>query len=127
MLDFTFTSPELMRGIVEWEVLDEETLSDHRYVFVKIAGNKNRGRQNQTRGGWSLRKLNNEVFLQRISAAVDVRDQQLAEQATEAAMHIIVEACEVSMPRRPANYHRKPAYWWNEELAGLRRDCNKRR
>ena len=71
--------------------------------------------------------MNNEVFLQRISAAVDVRDQQLAEQATEASMQVIVEACEASMPRRPANNYRKPAYWWNEELAGLRRDCNKRR
>ena len=61
--------------------------------------------------------MNNEVFLQRISAAV--REQQLAEQATKAAMQLIVEACAASMPRRPANYHRKPAYWWNEELAGL--------
>ena len=69
--------------------------------------------------------MNNEVFLERISAVVDLRDQQLAEQATEAAMQVIVEACEASMPRRPANYHRKPAYCWNEELAGLRRDCNK--
>ena len=86
VLDLTFASPEVMRGIVEWEVLDEETLSDHRYVFVKIAGNRSRRRENQTRGGWSLRKLNKEVFLQRISAAVDVRDQQLAEQATEAAI-----------------------------------------
>ena len=42
-------------------------------------------------------------------------------------MQVIVEACEASMPRRLTNYHKKPAYWWNEELAGLRRDCNKRR
>ena len=98
VLNFTFASPEIMRGIVEWEVLDEETLSDHRYVFVKIAGNRIRGRENQTRGGWSLRKLNNEVFLQTISAVVDVRDHQLAEQATEAAMQVIVEAWETSMP-----------------------------
>ena len=92
VLDLTFASPEIMRGIVEWEVLDEKTLSDHRYVFVKIAGNRNLGRENQTRGGWSLRKLNNEVFLQRISAAVDVRDQQLAEQASNQGRKLPQEA-----------------------------------
>ena len=46
VLDLTFASPEVMRGIVEWEVLDKETRSDHRYVFVKIAGNRNRRREN---------------------------------------------------------------------------------
>ena len=50
-----------------------------------------------------------------------------AEEAAEILMRTIADACDASMPRRPSTYHRKPAYWWNEELAGLRNECNKRR
>ena len=42
-------------------------------------------------------------------------------------MRTIAYACDASMPRRPSIYHRKPAYCWDEELAELRNECNKRR
>ena len=42
-------------------------------------------------------------------------------------MKAIADTCVESMPRRPSTFHRKAAYWWNEKLAGLRNECNKRR
>ena len=67
-----------------------------------------------------------DKFLQRISAG-NLEGSATAEEAAEALMRAIANACDASMPRRLSTYHRKPAYWWNEELAGLRNECNKRR
>ena len=44
-----------------------------------------------------------------------------------ASPEVIKNACAASMPCRPSTYHRKSAYWRNEELEGLRNECNKRR
>ena len=70
--------------------------------------------------------MNRNQFLQRISTA-NLEGSATAEEAAEILMRTIADACDASMPRRPSTYHRKPAYWWNEELAGLRIECNKRR
>ena len=43
MLDLTFAFPEVMRGIIEWEVLDEDTL--RRLLEIEIVG----GRPNKRR------------------------------------------------------------------------------
>ena len=68
--------------------------------------------------------MNRDKFLQRISAA-NLKGSATAEEAAEVLMRAIANTCDASMPRRPSTYHRKPAYWWNEELAGLRNECNK--
>ena len=57
----------------------------------------------------------------------DEPQQIPTEEAVEALLRAIADACDASMLRRPSTYHRKPVYWWNEELAGLRNECNKRR
>ena len=125
-MDLIFASPEVTKNISSWEVLDMESLSDHRYIFTKLLGKQNQWRKYKTKGGWSLQRMNRDKFLQRISAA-NLESSATAEEAAEALMRAIADACGASMPRRPSTYHRKPAYWWNQELAGLRNDCNKRR
>ena len=70
--------------------------------------------------------MNRDKFLQRISAA-NLEGSATAEEAVEALMRAIADACDASMPRRPSTYHGKPAYCWNEELTGLRNECHKRR
>ena len=70
--------------------------------------------------------MNRDKFLQRISAA-NLEGSATAEEAAEALMRAIANACNASMPRRPSTYRRKPAYRQNEELAKLRNECNKRR
>ena len=109
-----------------WEVLDTESLSDHRYISTKLLGKQNQRRKYTTKGGWSLQRMNRDKFLQRISAA-DLEGSATAEEAVEVLLRTVTDACDASMPRRPTTYYRKPAYWWNEELAGLRNECNKRR
>ncbi|KAH8410934.1 hypothetical protein KR215_000931, partial [Drosophila sulfurigaster] len=39
-------------------------------------------------------------------------------------MRSIKDACEASMAvRRPCKRHHVPVYWWNEEIANVRRQC----
>ena len=122
VLDLLFTSPEVTKNISSWEVLDAESLSDHRYVSTKLLGKQNQRRKYKTKGGWSLQRMNRDILLQRISAA------NLEGSATaEALMRAIADACDALMPRRPSTYSRKPAYWWSEEWTGLRNECYKRR
>jgi len=56
ILDLTFASPLTAREIVDWSVLDEETRSDHKYIFYRI-GVYGEGRGNCPTG-WSRKKLN---------------------------------------------------------------------
>ena len=126
VLDLSFASPEVTKNISSWEVLDAESLSDHRYIWTKLLGKQNQRGKYKTKGVWSLQRMNRNKFLQRISAA-NLEGSATAEEAAEMLMRIIPDACDASMPRRPSTYHRKPAYWWNEVLAELRNECNKRR
>ena len=69
--------------------------------------------------------MNRDKFLQRISAA-NLDGSATAEEVAEAFIGAIADACDASMSRRSSTYHRKSAYWWNEELAGLRNECIQR-
>ena len=113
VLDLVFASPEVTKNISSWEMLDAESLSDHRYILTKLLGK-------------SVQKMDSDKFLQRISAA-NLDRSASGEEAAEALMKTIADACNASMPRRPPTYHRILAYWWNDELARLRNECNKRR
>ena len=101
ILDLLFASPKVIKNISSWEVLDTESLSDHRYVSTKLLGKQSQRRKNTTKGGWSLQRMNRDKFLERISAA-NLEGSATAEEAAEALMRAIVNACDASMPRRPS-------------------------
>ena len=68
--------------------------------------------------------MNRDKFLQWTSA-VNLEGSATTEEAAEALMRATADPCGASMPCRQSTYHRKPAYRWNEELAGLRNEYNK--
>ncbi|KAK9708888.1 hypothetical protein QE152_g26931 [Popillia japonica] len=37
-------------------------------------------------------------------------------------MEAITHACE-TMPRKKSHHRKRPTYWWNQEIADLRREC----
>ena len=51
VLDLTFASPEVTKNISSWEVLDAESLSDHRYISTKLLGKQNQRRKYKMKGG----------------------------------------------------------------------------
>lgn len=134
VIDVTFASPELSRRIHDWEVLvDEETLSDHRYIRFSVSSSlveeHNRELPN-TGPRWSIKRLNLELLqeaaiIQSWNASllepVDVDTE--ADKLCEAMTHI----CDAAMPRVKALPSKRQVYWWSEEIAELRRRCVARR
>ena len=42
-------------------------------------------------------------------------------------MRRVKEACNMSMKRRKPGKYKDEVYWWNDEIANLRKDCIKAR
>lgn len=119
ILDLTFATPHTAQKIVGWSVLDEETRSDHKYIYYSI------GTYTERRGncptGWSRRKLDP----QKLKQFLDGKD--VPNDACQ-LMEYITGACDAAMPRlKPARSYHKPQYWWTNEIAELRRASLKAR
>ena len=74
-----------IKNISSWEVLDAESLSDHRYISMKLLGKQNQRGKYKTKRGWSLQRMNRNKFLQRISGA-NLEGSATAEEAAEILM-----------------------------------------
>ena len=42
---------------------------------------------------------------------------------TDATMKVIEQACAEAVPRKTSSRSRRPAYWWTDEIADLRKTC----
>ena len=85
--------------------------------------------------GWNLNKLNTERFIQvlmmRQGAILEkprrVGSKEEAEKLVSEVMTLLKKACDASMPRKRFNGRNPPVYWWNPEIAELRRQSHKTR
>ena len=125
-LDLTFNSEESTKAVEEWEVLDEETLSDHRYISFglgRVGRPEAETGRSVNRWRWNPRKLDlgvaRDVILDRRN-----RDQ-LSPLTSDRLSRELEEACiKASRGKSPRRYDtRKPKYWWTPEIAAARRHC----
>lgn len=121
ILDLTITSEEVQ--IEHWLVSEEETLSDHRYIIFEISEAQEKLQNNMQENGWQIGKLN----IQRLEKSIETHllvDEHPTASAFSKALKCI---CDESMPRKK-KCHRGPAvYWWCDEIAQLRKECNQKR
>ena len=134
IVDVTFASPRLARRIPDWRVLDNEVSgSDHRYINfslhreVEVAAPKKQRR-------WATRKLNEDRLTATFLAmtwGMDEReeedDNEDAVQTVKKLTRVVTAACDSAMPRSGPPRGRGPIYWWNDEVAQLRKECNHQR
>lgn len=139
IIDVTLATARTAATVSGWRVLESYSGSDHQYIEFRVGrqgqatNNLQDGRVN--RRGWNVTKLNAEALITTIS-----RGGYLLEEATQTAytseeaeglvdrtMCLIAKSCDASMPRRSRKRHREPMYWWNEEIAELRKKCNRLR
>ncbi|CAD7081162.1 unnamed protein product [Hermetia illucens] len=128
VVDLTFVSPSLARGM-SWCVSERYTHSDHQAVFfetcVEPQGKERSCPKPKKISGWFAKSLDEQSFLE-----VWLDQPDIAGASTERAVHLaqcIAKACDASMPRRCAFPRRRPNYWWNDELTGLRSACHRAR
>ena len=123
--DLTFVSSSLTaENNNAWRVTETYTGSDHRPLTWNLPteremGQTNRGKVNAR--GWEVIAFDAEQF----KTALDVRPIRSGN-ATEIAEHImkrVAHASDATMPRKRFANKRPPVYWWNENIATIRREC----
>lgn len=123
----TLTSANICPRIENWHVMDECTLSDHLYIFFILQSSDNeKKKRNKSYVKWSHKKMDetmyNEFFEWVCTGEMELDVNNAATWLNET----IAGACDAAMPRvKPHN--KNSVYWWSQEIAAARRDCNKSR
>lgn len=137
IIDLTLADQEIARKITGWEVWDKESLSDHNYIhFTLLPHPKNNTKaktSNKPCSGWNVRKMDREQLKSETEAlkviqAIRARFQSSNENANQRAREVnsdLNTLCNATMPkkRHQRGNQRNPMYWWNEEIAELRKEC----
>ncbi|KAI8126689.1 putative 115 kDa protein in type-1 retrotransposable element R1DM [Lucilia cuprina] len=126
IIDITFGSPDLCNQAMEWKVLDDLTLSDHQYITFNIDRRNIAQHVELNLPRWNVRKINIKKFknrmlqIKQITNLNNIEVPNIVNQMTE----IITKCCNDSMPKASEyNKKKRPAFWWNSEIKGLRIEC----
>lgn len=125
IIDLTFVSSGLARGDTFWRLTDIYTHSDHRAIMWLLArqhGSKRRPAGRPKNTGWKTSTFDEEVF--RLAMENDEIKEESLEKKVEEVMRRVAKACDTTMPRRGSKNSYAPVYWWNDEIAALRRESN---
>ena len=128
IIDLTFVSNCLIQYVTTWYVSDIYTNSDHQAIFYELSGNNLPSKMKRKRPkmiGWKHKLLDEETLL--LSMEDRAIGTESANGMADELACILREACDISMPRKYEQNHRQAAYWWTEEIAELRRNCNQAR
>ena len=139
IIDLTIATAGTARRIADWKVLDEETLSDHRYIEFTVSQRekqgKETGRHNKIKHpSWNTRKLDESklrLFLEETRLMDElnwVETPETTETLAKTTRSKMIAACDASAPRRKSERCvGNSMHWWNEELSRLRKECLKAR
>lgn len=126
IIDVTFASENLCSRITSWQVSDCYTHSDHQaIIFEIIAEGGPRTSRPPTSVKWNARSFDRESFTIMMGGNVDLAGS--AEHMSMQLMSLVMNACDAAMRRGTGRNHHTPVYWWNEEIAKLRRLCHRTR
>lgn len=126
IIDITTASVSIAAKTSQWEVLEDETLSDHQYIMMNIHPYPTIS-TNPTRTRWNTRQINVErceETLGNIGNRVQQSDD--ADQAVSCLIDTLTEICNAGMSRtQNLGKSRKHVYWWNDGIASLRCECHR--
>ena len=117
----SLVTTDLVEKVVDWKV-HEVSISDHRLITIDLRdGPVGRGGDNLLReGSYNIRKVDWKKFdlaLTNNLQSVNLIDTSLQEHASRLT-DLIIHTMETNFPKAKKND--KKAYWWTEELAGMR-------
>lgn len=125
IIDITCAGTKGTERIVDWKVLRKESMSDHNYIYLKVARNVSQKKESNTNAyiknkGWNVRSLNEEKFKEYV-------DRWKAETSLDLVterelLNGLKRACDYSMKKvMPGGI--RGVHWWNENIAELRKKC----
>ena len=106
--------------------MEEESLSDHRYVCFELQSRKRDPPQDKPRG-WAVKKFHREAIAECILRTPGLDKTRTTDDITRHYTTEISRVCNASMPRRRQYTNQRPAFWWNTEISELRKCCIKQR
>lgn len=126
VVDVTLVSEQVT--VKNWRVDSRETLSDHNYIVYQVAMRNRTSlhRRSEDRPRWSTKTLN-PVHFKTVFASLSEDKQQQNNVTPENLTKKLQLACDAAMSRTSTTTTKKPAYWWTNEIANIRANCNKMR
>lgn len=122
-IDLTCCSRNLLSKVVNWRVLQKESLSDHQYISYDLEKTEEQKTESK-RKGWLVNKLDKTKLKTKLVEECQGNEGSSADDI----IRIVTKACDFSMPKLKTKPNKwRPAYWWTEEISGLRKDCKKAR
>lgn len=123
ILDLTFSTENISNRIVNWKVLDRESLSDHNYIFFELSSSKAVLRTSRKQLGWQNSKMNEDKLRNAMERIEYTNIDTTSAEFTNALTRI----CDLAIPKKKNIRNRKPVYWWNQTIAQLRETSIQRR
>ncbi|XP_011646061.1 uncharacterized protein LOC105432796 [Pogonomyrmex barbatus] len=125
IVDLTLVSGRMVRDGFTWRLMsDLVSFSDHRYMRWQFGRFEPRKFNTLVRKGWNPDKVDPDKFMDEYLRCADVLCDRtsLANDFSHSLTRLLSRVCDLSMPRS-RQVHIRRAYWWNEEIAELRRLC----
>ncbi|XP_071451358.1 uncharacterized protein [Hetaerina americana] len=121
IFDLTFIDPRLMGAGYSWAVSDHFTGSDHQALLftLKKDGEIVR-RETKRRRKWDTNTFDHEVFL---SILGEHESSGTAGERARLLNQVLTLACDASMAIKADARSHPPVHWWNDDIAGIRRQC----
>lgn len=119
VLDVTFVSDEAARLARGWRVMqNEESMSDHSFIAFEMDQYLPRVTPQTATKRWFFRR--SEAIEECLDRAVQGKENiSKADELCE----ILTKVCDESLVQQKSGNRRKPMYWWNQEIADLRKEC----
>lgn len=122
-IDVTISTEKISSSVTDWKVLSHvETLSDHPCIkFCLALGSRGTEYKAPTTEGWKYSARLEEKCRAEIRQVFQEENKRClnAEKCTE----LLTVACNNSLPKKALPTSRKPVYWWNKDIAELRKIC----
>ena len=125
IIDLTFISESLAPRIRSWQLNDAFTSSDHQIIIFETGSSREEFSESTRPIGWNSKSFDREAFIVMmeknlvLSGFSEVQALQL--------MSLITKVCDASMTRREKGNHHSSVYWWDDEIAKLRKACHRTR
>jgi len=115
------------RRIIGWKVLDEYTGSLHRYITFTIETITNRPINqdvHQQGGRWSWKKYDQQKLQKFLNEKEFPFTNIDALEKTTILNCYLKHTCDASMTNGTYKRNKRPAYWWTETIADLKKECH---
>lgn len=119
ILDLTIVTEDIRTKVHSWQVRDEESLSDHRFIVFEVNETMTSRKRPCKHTGWKSKNINTEKLQQALSR-IEIRSNTTTVEGYTEVLHNV---CNQVMPKQSSRHRNQPVYWWNEQIAKVRKEC----